>query len=155
MVLTEDNEQRWFPHKMASWLGVSIQTVHNWTDKYKALLSEEAQSTGEGRQYDKADCVILWTVKAMRDKKLSHGEILSRLLDQGERVIPTSTPDTMVEKIEPKSLTEVDILRSKLAQREEELLRLRANNDELKDQITALQGEINALERVIDKLAGK
>jgi DNA-binding transcriptional MerR regulator len=148
-------EPLWFPYKVANWLDISIQSVHNWTDKYADLLSGNVSSDGDGRQYNTDDCVILWTVKMMRDQKLSHSEIRARMIDQGERVIPTTTPDTPPAPTQPKSLTEIDSLRAKLTQREVELLELRSNNQELKEQITALKGEIKALERIIDKLTSK
>lgn len=151
-----NDEKLWFPYKVAPWLGISIQSVHNWTEKYSDLLSNNAYSDGEGRQYNMDDCIVLWTVKAMRDEKLSHGEIRVRLIDEKQRVFPTTTPDDPAPTVgQQRSLTEIDQLRAQLVQREQELSQSIAENASLKEEIAALRGEIKALERVIDKLTSK
>lgn len=154
--IQENDEKLWLPYKVAPWLGISIQSVHNWTDKYSDLLSEATQSDGEGRQYNIDDCIILWTVKVMREQKLSHGEIRARMVDHGQRVLPTTNPDEPVVEVgQQRSLTEVDTLRSQLIQKEDALSQALTENAEMREQIAALQGEIKALERVIDKLTSR
>jgi DNA-binding transcriptional MerR regulator len=139
---------KYSPKQLARWMNVTVSTVHNWAEKYAEALSEGANDTsGEGRQYTEEDAIVLWTVKSVRDKNMSHGEALMRIVDEGFRIVPTSPPDepgTIPDEL-PRSLTEVEALSAKLKIALRQVEELREYNERHKSVIATLEGEINAL----------
>ncbi len=137
--------------EIAKWLGIEATTVHRWAADYAELLNPGANPPkGKDRRFTSEDCKVLWTVKTLRDANLSHGEIKLRL-QQNERILPSAYPDELID-LEPTYQSpqqQLAALRLELAEKEQQITQLQAENERLKGQNEALMQQLEAQRKEI------
>lgn len=142
--------------EIAERLGVSDNTIRNWSREYANYLSEKGAGLRPGatRAFTQDDVIVLATIAEYRDSGLTHEQI-SDLLDEGKRtaLIPPPPPmneDRVRENVEltTRERAEVEILTARLNMLQAQFAQA------LQEREAAVQAERDALKR-IDELHGE
>lgn len=137
------------------WLGVSGQTIRNWTKEFSQWLNEAARpSSGRRRIFLDDDLRVLSLVHHMTSRGMSYAEVHAAL-GNGER---GDVPDEVEAEEAPtafdgwdkivKLKEERDIALGKITQ-------LQVENERYAQQVGALRQQIDALNRQLGKLEAR
>jgi DNA-binding transcriptional MerR regulator len=69
------------PTQVSKLIGISVQSVRNWTREYAVLLSPEARGDNGQRLFGDEDLETMRTIAALRSSGMSPAEIIRRMQD--------------------------------------------------------------------------
>lgn len=136
--------------EIAERLGVSDNTIRNWSRDYANYLSDQGAGLQPGatREFTQDDVIVLATIAEYRDSGLTHEQI-SDLLDEGKRtaLIPPPPPmneDRVRENVEltTRERAEVEILTARLNMLQAQFAQA------LQERENAVKAEREALKRI-------
>lgn len=136
--------------EVAERLGVSDNTIRNWSREYIGYLSEQGagRQLGATREFTQEDVLVLATIAEYRRTGLTHEQI-SALLDEGKRtnLIPPPVAASEERVRESVELTTRDQAEIEILQAQLNMLQVQFANN-LQEREDAIKAEREALQRI-------
>lgn len=134
------------------WINKSITTIIRWCEQFSDHLSSTATAgDGETRLFTRDDMLVLWTIYAYREQRMSTADISDRLAS-GVRVEPSNFPDetAVISPTTPEQ--HVMILQDEIAELNEEIAALRGDKIALEARNKTLEEMLQQERDRLDKL---
>lgn len=132
------------PAQVARLVGVSVQSIRNWSRDYAVLLSDQATGTAGVRQFNEEDVETLRTVATLRKTGLPPAEIIRRVQEGSAPPIV----DAAVSPLQPTLQSPTPSPQEAPQAPEMALMVLHTAHN-------ALQGRLEALEARLDRQAAE
>ena len=142
--------------EVADRLGLSAQTVRNWSNDFSDRLGPAANpEKGRTRQYSENDLRILAGVKHLKEDGLADEEITEALANQSLDIDQIPIPEAVATGPQDRALEVGFTIVRFFEDAQEENRRLQERVNELEHQVGFLEGQIEARKGLLDRIRGR